>query len=374
MRTARGAHGFTLVEVLVAVAVGGFAVTVAAAMARVTVKKSGQGAEQTNMVGTSRVLGHQLRSDLRIAALGSTGAIGVFAGTEPWMSMRVLTPGAGLTALPAVSGVDAHPGGGAGDILPGSDVIQVVVPESAENTTTRTQVFAAQGSSNLSGERGLPCELAYLFDATSANGAGRTQLFRVVPGSNPIQLAAGERLVFEVPAGALVTCARISTYWASRDGYLWRSDIDGRGPLDLEHVGGTVYLQRNNMQRLAPGLVDLQLAYRLSSEAGIDREGAEADAWAFDDEANLSAETALQRTPAAWFEVRQVRFSVLLRSARKVDDPGDSVTLPRMENRQAELEPLSRAFRFHQITSGEVLMNARFFDQNTPASTPAEPW
>lgn len=326
------------------------------------------------MVGASRVLGHQLRSDLRIAALGSTGAIGVYAGTDPWMTMRVLTPAAGLTAIPAVSGVDNHAGGGAGDIAPGSDIVQVVVPESAENTTTRTRLHAAQGSTSLSGERGLPCGLAYLFDATSANGAGRTQLFRVLRDTNPIQLAEGERLVFEVPAGALVTCARISTYWAASDGFLWRSDIDGSAASDLELVGGSVYIDRNNMQRLAPGLVDLQVAYRLSSEAGITREGAEADAWAFDAEGSQAAESAVTRSLAAWFEVRQVRFSFLLRSARKVDDTGSPVSLPRLENRAVDLEPLARAFRFHQITSGEVLMNARYFDQNTPAQTPAEPW
>ena len=174
--------------------------------------------------------------------------------------------------------------------------------------------------------------------------------------------------------GALVTCARISTYWVSNDGYLWRSDIDGRGPFALESVGGAVFIQPSNMQRLAPGGLDFQAEYQRSSEAGIPRDGPEADAWAFDAESNPTAETALARGPASWFEVRQIRFSFLLRSARKVDNPGSPIALPAIENRSQELEPLSRAFKFHQITSGEVLMNARFFDQNTPANTPAEPW
>ncbi len=374
MSRRRSRCGFTLVEMLMAVAVGGFAISVAAAMARFTVEKSGQGTEQTNMVGASRVLGHQLRNDLRIAALGSTGAIGVFAGADPWMQMRVLTPRARLTALPAVSGADNHPGGGVGDIVAGSDVVQIVVPESSENTTTRTTNYAKEGTATLTGEQALPCDLAYLFDSTSSSGAGRTQLFRIRRDTHPIELGDGEQLAFEVPTGALITCARISTYWVSNDGYLWRSDIDGRGPFDLEWVGGSVYIQPSNMQRLAPGGLDLQVAYRLSSEAGIAREGAEADAWAFDADASQAAESALSRSPGSWFEVRQIRFSFLLRSARKVDDPGSAVMLPSIENRATELEPLSRAFKFHQITSGEVLMNARFFDQNTPAATPAEPW
>lgn len=370
--------GFTLVELLVAVAVGGFAMSVAAAMARVAVMKSGQGAEQSDNVNKARVLGHQLRTELRSVGQGSTGAVGVFAGTAPWGTMRIVTPGAGFTGIPAVAGVDNHPGGGSRNIVAGSDVLQLVAVDSAPDRSYRIDTHAPQASNLLRGELvdgaagGLPCSMAYLSDPGAANGAGRTQLMAITANSNPVTLGAGETLVFDVPPGAILMCARVSTYYVSDDGYLWRSDIDGVAPAVIEAVGGPVFINTANTFRLSPGVMDLQVAYRLSSEAGISRADP-ANGWAFDTGANNEAEAALGGVPANWFEVRQVRISLQLRSGRRVDEAGD-VDLPVLENRATPLPPISRAYSLHQVTTGEVLTSLRFFDQNMIEATPAEPW
>lgn len=371
-------RGFTLVELLVAVAVGGFAMSVAAAMARVAVIKSGQGAEQSDNVNKARVLGHQLRTELRAVGQGSTGAIGVFAGSAPWATMRIVTPGAGFTAIPAIAGVDNHPGGGTQNIVAGSDVMQLVAVDSAPDRSYRVDVHAPQGSVVLNGALadgtpgGLPCSLGYLTDPGAANGGGRTQLMAITPNTDPVALQGGESLVFDVPPGAVLMCARVSTYYVSDDGYLWRSDIDGVNPEVLEAVGGPVYINTANTFRIAPGVVDLQAAYRISSEAGISRTDP-VNGWAFDTDPNGEAETALGTNQANWFETRQVRVSLQLRSGRRVAEAGD-VELPVLENRAAPLPPMSRAFSFHQVTTGEVLMSLRFFDQNMLEDTPAEPW
>lgn len=369
--------GFTLIELLVAVAVGGFAMSVAAAMARVAVMKSGQGAEQSDMVNKARVLGHQIRTELRAVGQGSTGAVGVFAGVAPWGAMRIITPGALFTAIPAVAGVDNHPGGGPQDIVAGSDVLQLVAVDSSLDRSYRVNVHAPQGTGSLNGELmdgavgGLPCPMAYLTDSSAANGAGRTQLMRIAANSNPVALAGGESLVFDVPPGAVLMCARVSTYYVSNDGYLWRSDIDGFAAEAMVAVGGSVFINSANAFRLSPGVMDLQVAYRVSSEAGITR-GDPANGWAYDTGANTEAETALG-TPANWFEVRQVRVSMQLRSGRRVEEAG-LVTLPVLENRAAPLPDMSRAYSSQQVTTGEVLLSLRFYDQNMITGTPAEPW
>jgi prepilin-type N-terminal cleavage/methylation domain-containing protein len=372
--------GFTLVELMIAMAVGSFAVAVAAAMARVAVRKSGQGAEESDMVGKARVLGHQIRTELKAAGQGSTGAIGVDASHAVWGTLRRITPGGGFPAIPAVSGVDNHPGGGSQNIVAGSDVLQIVAVDSAPDRSFRTDIFAAQGSAALPGALldgavgGLPCSMAYLSDSSASNGAGRTQLMHINANSDPVTLA-GETLVFDVPPGAVIMCARVSTYFVSDDGSLWRSDFDGVGGEFPEALGGPVYINTdpNHLRRLAPGVMDLQVAYRLSSEAGLTRGGGMEVAWAFDPAVDAEAETALGADDANWFEVRQIQLSMQLRSGRRVDDASD-VDLPVLENRATPLPGISRAYRFHQVTTGEVLLSLRFFDQNMLADTPAEPW
>lgn len=367
-----------MIELLIAMAIGAFGIAIAARMVRTAVRSTGRGNQQTEMLSNARLLGAQFRADLDLAGLGSTGAITVDASSLPWSDIAELTPGAQFPAIPAVRGGNNVTGSFSGrDLLLGSDVVQVVVPDpSTLQTTDRTspagrrEVFIEPPDP--------PCALLYITDHSAPNGAGRTQLARVdVAASSGTSTFLQDDLAFPVYEASDVMCARLSTYWVDSERWLHRTDL-GNGATERVGSSGLRTTPSDGFaDRVVYGAEDLQLAYRFSSELTGRGAGVE-DRWAFD---NLLPGTGLDvvvptRGITAWFEVRQVRWTLLLRTARAVEERGHAAPSEGnglLEDRTTPV-PIDVAYGRHYLKTSAALVNLRFFDQSAPRGLPAEPY
>ncbi len=373
-------RGFSMIELLIAMAIGAFGIAIAARMVRTAVRSTGRGNQQTEMQSNARLLGAQFRADLELAGLGSTGAIAV-SDNPPWTpGWAQQTSGAGFRAIPAVHGGNAISGDfGGSTVLDQSDAIQLVVPDPA--TLVNTERNSPQGGQQLFAPPRAPmCNLVYISDHSAPNGAGRTQLALVdVAASTGSQIQLQDQLQFPVAENSDVMCARISTYWVSADKWLHRTDF--RPGVAIAPIGGSSLRTSppTNDDLILYGVEDLQVAYRFSSEiagrgAGVD------DRWAFDRENPSGAMdiTANATGIGPWFEVRQVRWTLLMRTARAVDDRSAANNTVRettdlLEDRTAPL-PIDRAYARHYLRTSALLVNLRFFDQNAPRGLAAEPY
>jgi len=367
----RRARGFSLVEVLVAMAIGAFGIAVAAVMARTAVKQSGRGKQASQMSDHTRLIVRQLRADLDVAGMGSTGAVAADCTNPMWGGICAATPGSGFNAIPAVRGTNNLNGTVGGiTIRGGSDAIQIIVPDPSTRVTTTQSAPAGSGVIFIPP---IGCPVIFISDHSAPNGGGRTQLMLIDnPGStNP---TSRFRLQFAVYEGSDVLCARLSTYWVDEDGWLYRSDaVVDRGP-DAT-LGGISFPEPSSEGRLAPGIEDLQIAYRFSSELTANRGAAPLDRWAFDDEpggTDVEAALALQGA-AGWFEARQVRMSLLSRSLRAVVEPGVVINEPPLEDRADPIE-LEQGYSRRVTRTSAVLRTLRYFDMTSPSGLRAEPY
>jgi len=382
---ARRASGFTLIELLIALAIGSFGMAVAAYVAQVAVRQGGRGQQQNQLGSSSQVVGRQIRNDLELTGHGTSGAAGIDPADPNLINVAIATPG-GRTAIPVVRLLNNMPTAAIGGVLTmnNSDVLQLVVPNPATAVPTAVPIRRATATSavfnaaNFNAATPPPaCALYLVADFGATTGAARSQI---------IDPAAATTLQFDVSQGSNVMCVRISTYWVDTSFALRRSDYNPAAPAFVAFGGLTVFVPgaTNIGEIIAMGALDFQVALRLSAE--VFGPAATADAsWAFTAPANGAADAALA-VQTNWFEVRQVRFSIPLRAARSVDEPG--VTLMAagdvFEDRPAgslladvqALDPnaLARGYAMTRISSSQVLYNLRFFDQNLPALTPAEPF
>ncbi|MBK6686999.1 MAG: prepilin-type N-terminal cleavage/methylation domain-containing protein [Deltaproteobacteria bacterium] len=370
-------RGFTLVEMMVAVAVGAISVVVAANVAGVVIRQKAKAKEVTDLTNRARLVARQIREDLRVAGYGSTGAIAV----DPLQWPSVNTPTAGYPAMPAVLGLN----GPAGD----SDAVQLVVPDLGSVRQVALQLAgpaALFAGANLIGLGVLACPtgVAYVVDHTSPTGAGRTQVFQI----NPATGAALDNLQFDIAAGSEVMCARVSTYWveippAPATPTLRRSDwrpLDGpvaMGPLRRLAPAA------NAADIVAPGILNMQVAYRMSAEAFIDAGvpiGAGVTGWAYeaagDFGGNLNLPGPGLNSPVTprWFEVRQVRINLLARTMRKMQVANGNRNVNLREDQVANTIPLLRDLRADWVTASEALINLRYFDLGAPPGVDAEPY
>ena len=115
-----------------------------------------------------------------------------------------------------------------------------------------------------------------------------------------------------------------------------------------------------------------------------------AAAWVYDAGATSPAEATLASAPGyqAWFEVRQVRYNLLMRTVRSPETPRASRLGPgeAMENRppltmvtDLSSGPLGAAavgghHTFRRAGSTVTLQSMRFFDRNQVATAAAEPY
>ncbi len=382
--------GFTLVEMMVALLVGVISVVVAAKVAQVVIRQAAQGQQATDFNSRSRLLGRQLRADLRAAGFGSTGAVAVDATIAPWNAGMTIAVN-GKPAIPAVSGVNNLAAGtiSGTPIQPNSDAMMVVVPNAGLSGVTAD--WTAQGSNTII--LGLPptnpvpavqplasCTtgMVYVVDHTAPNGAGRAQLLEMQGIAGPNLTTVGV-LQFTLAPGSSVMCARLSTYWLDANGWLHRTDF-GTGAAPTPLGGGPVFVDANQVgaDLIAPGVADLQIAYRFSSEVytsaglGLPAVTNLPAQWAFEGQgANING--MITGDPANWFEARRVRFNALVRTLRSVD-----ARTPEVRNRLSREDGvptnLQRPLRAEWVTTVEALTNLRYFDYGAPQGVAPQPF
>lgn len=379
---ARAALGFTLVELLVGVAVAGFALAATANIARWGMQASNRGVQSTELSDRAKLIGEQLRTDLELAGLGSPGVIAVDAG----LGLGPINTMGGRIGVPAVRGADNVVGQsftGLSPIMDGTDVLQVVVPSPGD--VGRVSARAVNPGTILTFDpldpvlgpnplnpANCPTSLVYIVEGGAPNGVGRVQLARATAFA-PAQITLSSQLQFTVEVGAQVMCARVSTYWVDEDGNLMRTDVGGPPPYVNVAVAGSGMRSSNATVNdlLTPGVVDFQVAYALSAAASDPAVAAD-NRWVFQGDGS----TVAHNDTTDWFEVRQVRFNLVLRNLR---DPNRSSTMDTMISQgtfmngaiDREVE-VSRSV--HIVDTTASLSNLRYFDRLVPEGTDPEPY
>jgi prepilin-type N-terminal cleavage/methylation domain-containing protein len=377
--------GFTLIELLVGVAVAGFALAATANIAQWGLQASNRGIQSTELADRARLVGEQLRLDLELAGMGSTGAIGAHPAVGPWNGL-VTTAGARL-ALPAIRGIDNVMGspafvGGAG-IMDGSDVVQIVVPSPADMARLGARQvapatlldFSALAPGHNFTDVSCPSRMVYILDGSAPNGAGRAQVARVAVGgfAPPNTITLADQLQFTAEVGAQVMCARVSTYWLDVNGNLRRTDVSGA---IFGAVAGSAIRSSPPLAGdvLTPGVDEFQVAYALSAAAS-DATVAANNRWVFQNDGS----TVGHDNQADWFEVRQVRFIIVMRNLRDPDSKRGAGTMisqgPPGTFMNGPTERFVETGRsIHIVDTTAALSNLRYFDRLVPDSTEPEPY
>jgi prepilin-type N-terminal cleavage/methylation domain-containing protein len=371
-------RGFTLIEISIAMLIGTATVVVAAKIAQLVMSQSAKGKQRGDLAARAMLAGRQLRADIRLAGIGSSGAIAVDPTIPPFTSLAFQTTGGGYSAMPVIAGANNIPARGVGGatLKGGSDAVQLVTMNS--NARVLVDDRGLEGTATLPVETTVPldgCRMIYIADHSGPSGTGRVHLARIDSMTADSIDVAGT-LQFTVAIGSEVMCARISTYWLDDQGWLHRSDLM-TGPLTRLHPSYPVYVDTGAGNDLhSPGVEDMQLAYRVSAEAF--RFAARAvpsaveERWAF---AGVSSANDLLNgdiNRPAWFEVRQVRLNLLERTLRKI---GGSTLDKSAGTREDGAEV--RVLREHAVewmTTAETLSNLRFFDLGSPEGAAAEPF
>lgn len=379
----RRRSGFTLIEMMVAVLIGAIAVVAAAKVAEIVLRQSAEGRQRTDFSSRAQLLGRQMRSDLRVAGVGATGAVAVDDTVIPFNTLA--TPSAGnYPAIPVIGGANNINGAAIGGVtlLPGSDAIQVLVPN--PTTVQRTSDYSRRPGNqvmvpNPAVYAPANCPMLYISDHSGPTG-GRSHLARINNiGAGAVVIEG--TLQFTVAPDSDVMCARLSTYWIDDQAWLHRSDFTGAG--GLVQLSSSVWVDSSNVgaDRVVPGVLDLQIAYRVSAEAYRLAQQAPpgpaniAAHWAF--AGGGSPLDGLMNTPSSWFEVRQVRFNMLGRTLRKIQEQAGSRAYARLED-GASFNPGTIDVPWHHpaewTTSSENVTNLRYFDLRTPSGMAAEPF
>ena len=394
-RPPRRAAGFTLLEMMVAVLIGGLSVLVAAKVASVVIRQSAKNQQSTDFNGRTRLLGRQLRNDLRLAGYGSTGAIAVDTGRAPW-SLGMTIPINGKDAIAAVAGANNLGAGivlGGTTLLPNSDAMMVAVPN--PGLAGVTQAMAPEGAvtwvldpppSNpvlgaLQPLSNCGTGFIYVVDHTAPNGAGRAQLMQLVSVVGD-DVTTADQLQFNLAAGSSVVCARLSTYWVDIQGWLHRTDF-GAAAAPARLGAGLVFVDTNQVDNdlIMPGVLDLQIAYRFSAELHRNTFGVLPPAaqlwrqWAYEGRVG-NVDGIVTGSPGAleaWFETRMVRLNALLRVARQAD-PRRFGQTQKAGREDGNPTNVNRTFRAEWVTTTESLTNLRFFDHGTPAGVRPDPF
>ena len=223
--------------------------------------------------------------------------------------------------------------------------------------------------------------MVYVVDHTAPTGAGRAQIL-FVANYPPNAVNTVGNLQFTVAPGSDVMCARVSTYWTDTTGWFHRSDITGPG-VGLVNLGGTgpTFADGTNVatDALGPGVLDLQVAFRVSSEV-YTQAGAVAPVnqpqrtWIYEGVAG-NADARMVGTQQ-WFEVRMIRVNLLARNLRRIQPHvGGNANIARVEDAAALPPiPLTRALGAEWVTATETLTNLRYFDLGAAAGVAAEPY
>jgi hypothetical protein len=385
-----------MVELMIALAIVAFAIVAAAKISSSAVRSSRRGTETVDIGQHARLISRQLRVDLRLAGEGSTGAIGVDSTTF-WNNFSGTFSSGGYNMMPAVTGANNITAGtsiASGAVVTPNwvtDAIQLVVPDPATRVQIVDPYRAGMGapSLNLAPLQTFPTTcpggLVYIVDHGAANGAGKTQL-AIHGGACTGCVKINDTTIFNIAPGAEVMCARISTYFVGVPAagnttvpWLLRSDIDpATTPVAVSGAAGTVNVSGSGGPGAwmdAPGVYDLQIAYAFSSELSGMARGvtptSPAGRWAYAPGGTADPNS----TSSGWFEVREIRFDMLVASVRAITDiNGVTTTLPEMaaeDGAQIPMPPEQGRFR---LSAGESLMTLRLFDKALPQGVPATPY
>ncbi|MEQ8279566.1 MAG: prepilin-type N-terminal cleavage/methylation domain-containing protein [Deltaproteobacteria bacterium] len=395
-RRLRRQRGFTLIEVMVAGLIGVISIAVAAKVAQVVIKQSAKGRERTDFHSRTHSVTQQLRADIRVAGLGSTGAIAFVdpGGGIPFNTVRYQTPN-GYWAIPAVTGETnvAAVGAGGLTVRANTDLLQLVVPDPSSSAVSAG--FGRQGNStmamlpyNAGADPALPApaqivppcagvdRLVYIVDNSGPSGAGRALVAFLASwdATGITILAGGTGFPFTVAPGARVMCARISTYFVDSNGWLVRSDIDDRTDASSIVQGRVMVNDATTLQNaISPGVEDFQIALGMSADyqrfiaAPVDI----TTSWLFTNPAGVAAPNG--GTAAGWSDVRAVRFNVLARTLRKIIDT-TQVAHPAAREDGAPPQLLSRGHGVDWISSTEVMTSLKYYDENAPQNLVADPY
>lgn len=370
--------GFTLVELLVSLAVGSLALVAAAKIAAIGVVSSGRGEQSNEMLDRVRLMGIQLRTDLALAGLGSNGIIGVQPANWGFMAGTAIITAQGRTALPAVRGVNNVAAGvtiGGVTVQRGSDILQVIVPDADPARTWRTRSTVLTGVVDIPLDLPLAtpavvCPFVYVLDHGAPNGGGRTQLARGAPAGPNATIRLGEPLLFPLTQGAEIMCARISTYWVDNNDQLHRTDLALPPGPPAVAIGATGLWTSPLPSVAAPGIVDLQLAFVFGRSAT----GVSAANHTLGAAAGAGPYPGAGPTAADWGELRAVRYTLVGRSLRQVVNPGGLIDIPLHEDRAPGLVMRPRTFTTHVAAGGAELTNLRYFDELADANVALEPY
>lgn len=380
----RRTQGFTLVEALIAAFIGALVILVAAEVSKRVIGVNAQGRSSNQTTARGRVLVSQLSSDLALTGLASTGAIAIDGNETSLSTLAVLTVG-GRQAIPAIVGANNLPATSLGGttLLEGSDAIQLIVPNPATNSVVTG--YAQPGTQTIEladGAALAECPFVMITDLGRATGAGRSQ----ISGNTGVAgntLTINGRLLFGVQPESTVACARISTYWVDTDRWLHRTDAASGGLAGsvvtsfAELSGGGVFIDTNAIRasdRITPGVLDLQIAYRVSSEAfrlnGQAVPGSADQAWAFD---GSGAADGLFANEQAWFEVRVVRAMLTVQSLQTGHVSEHDREIPRVFDGPGTLTTRLAA-QPHGIDVAETLTNLEYYDLAAPIAQAPEPY
>lgn len=389
----RTQRGFTMLELIVALAVGAVTVVVAAQVARMLVQQAARGRQTTDFNSRARVLGKQLRADIRVAGMGSTGAITGDPNRAVLNLMMTVTTTFDYRAIPAVSGVNNLGPGAHGGItrMAGSDAIQLIVPNPVraavlEQTTpsfANTLITSGFGPAAFAG-----CQWIYIVDHSTPSGSGRTQIAAMQSAATP-QIILDDVVQFDVQLGSDVMCARISTYWLAdtdNDGvgdWLHRTDMMPNGnAVNIGNVTNPVFVDFNNVggvDMIAPGIIDFQVAYSFSSELwnryGVAPPSINAvtDRWAYDNNTPLAEGQIAGGFGEGWFETRMVRLNMLTKKMRALDQfANQTIPVPRAEDGPGTIV-LPINLRPEWVVTTEAVTNLRYFDLGLPEGVEPEP-
>ncbi len=392
-RRLRRQRGFTLIEVMVAGLIGVISIAVAAKVAQVVIKQSAKGRERTDFHSRTHSVTQQLRADIRVAGLGSTGAIAyVDTGSgSPLGTVDYGTPN-GYTAIPAVT-AETNVGALAAGTLTvraNTDLLQLVVPDPSSSVVSTG--FGRVGFSTMTmapynagvdpalpapAQITPPCagvnRLIYIIDNSGPSAAGRVMIaFLAGWDATGITILGG--FPFTVAPGARVMCARISTYFVDSNGWLVRSDVDEFTDNASIVQGRVMVNNATNLQNaVSPGVEDFQVALGMSADyqrfigAPVDI----TTSWLFTNPAGVAPPNGA--TAAGWSDVRSVRFNVLARTLRKIIDT-TQVAHPAPREDGAAPPLLSRGHGVDWITSTEVMTSLKYYDENAPQNLVADPF
>lgn len=419
-------RGFSMIELLIALAVGAFGMAVAANVQTWGWRQSNRGREGVELASRQRLAVRQVRADVEITGLGSTGAIGVAGGGAVRTAVTAFqTPPNNKWAIPAVRGLNntnsAQAVGGQA-VLEGSDILQLVVADPSTSSLTGANGCSANsltdgiGSQDdrlwvatplagaVAGVRSLVCpgRLVYIRDGAGPAGIGRSFLL-VLPANSPTcptaanitpgveRLPTGASDSYVIPPGAEVMCARISTYWMDQRKRLHRSDwgtaanvasaATAGSHVTVSGASGSIRVSPANVgvaTMVSPGVEDFQVAYGLSAEVTNPRVSLSDPArWGYGDVGAVAGTgDPTGNLLANWFEVRQVRFNLLMRSLRAVGEGKGSFKMKeRLEDRAVGSEvEIEIGYTRQNIVTIAFLQNMRYFDQNTLTGLRAEPY